>query len=136
MDRYADYDMPPSPRGGGGRGRSRSPPPPPRPSGGYKVLCVSSLHSKASDDVVRDTLYREYKKYGDISVRVVQDPDERVAYVYFRLEMETIYRRVMDFSLGTLRTLEMLSTARAGSFYLTGPPWWKPSTRAGKGSIV
>ena len=35
----------------------------PRP---YKVLCVSSLHSKASDDVVRDTLYREYKKYGDI----------------------------------------------------------------------
>ncbi len=53
----------------------------PRP---YKVLCVSSLHPKASDDVVRDTLYREYKKYGDISVRVVAEPDERVAYVYFR----------------------------------------------------
>ena len=50
----------------------------------YKVLCVSSLHQKASDDVVRDTLYREYKKYGDISVRVVMDPDGRVAYVYFR----------------------------------------------------
>ena len=49
-----------------------------------KVLCVSSLHPKASDDVVRDTLYREYKKYGDISVRVVLDPDGRVAYVYFR----------------------------------------------------
>ena len=61
---------------GGGRG-------PPR-NGGYKVLCVSSLHPKASDDVIRDTLYREYKKFGDISVRVVQDPDERVAYVYFR----------------------------------------------------
>ena len=54
---------------------------PPRP---YKVLCVSSLHPKASDDVIRDTLYREYKKYGDISVRVVLEPDERVAYVYFR----------------------------------------------------
>ena len=52
--------------------------------GGYKVLCVSSLHPKASDDVVRDTLYREYKKYGDISVRVMHEPDERVAYVYFR----------------------------------------------------
>ena len=51
---------------------------------GYKVLCVSSLHPKASDDVVRDTLYREYKKYGDISVRVMHEPDERVAYVYFR----------------------------------------------------
>jgi len=62
----------------GGRG----PPPPER--GGYKVLCVSSLHLKASDDVVRDTLYREYKKYGDISVRVMHEPDERVAYVYFR----------------------------------------------------
>ena len=48
------------------------------------MLCVSSLHSKASDDVVRDTLYREYKKYGDISVRVIIEPDERVAYVYFR----------------------------------------------------
>merc|ERR1719189_2165012 len=52
--------------------------------GGFKVICVSSLHPKASDDVVRDTLYREYKKYGDISVRVMQEPDERVAYVYFR----------------------------------------------------
>merc|ERR1719270_259618 len=38
----------------------------------------------ASDDVVRDTLYREYKKYGDISVRVMHEPDERDAYVYFR----------------------------------------------------
>ena len=39
---------------------------------------------QASDDVVRDTLYREYRKYGDISVRVMHEPDERVAYVYFR----------------------------------------------------
>jgi len=71
-----------SPPGGGHRGA-----PPPhrsRPPPGYKVLCVSSLHPKASDEVVRDTLYREYKKYGDISVRVMQEPDERVAYVYFR----------------------------------------------------
>ena len=59
-------------------------PPMERSSRPYKVLCVSSLHPKASDDVVRDTLYREFKKYGDISVRVVLDPDGRVAYVYFR----------------------------------------------------
>lgn len=64
------------------RGPPRRGPPPER--SGYKVLCVSSLHPKASDDVVRDTLYREYKKYGDISVRVMHEPDERVAYVYFR----------------------------------------------------
>jgi len=67
-----------SPMRGPPRGRA-----PPERSG-YKVLCVSSLHPKASDDVVRDTLYREYKKYGDISVRVVLEPDERVAFVYFR----------------------------------------------------
>jgi len=65
------------------RGPPRGRAPPPERSG-YKVLCVSSLHPKASDDVVRDTLYREYKKYGDISVRVMHEPDERVAYVYFR----------------------------------------------------
>ncbi|CAB4058038.1 RBM15 [Lepeophtheirus salmonis] len=53
--------------------------------GGYKVLCVSCLHPKASDDVIRESLYREYnKKYGDVSVRVMHEPDERVAYVYFR----------------------------------------------------
>ncbi len=70
--------MPLSPERGGRRS------PPRGGGGGYKVLCVSALHPKASDDVVRDTLYREYKKYGDISVRVMQEPDERVAYVYFR----------------------------------------------------
>ena len=64
----------------GDRRRSGLPP----PERGYKVLCVASLHAKASDDVVRDSLYREYKKYGDISVRVMHEPDERVAYVYFR----------------------------------------------------
>ncbi|KAK3927462.1 RNA-binding protein spenito [Frankliniella fusca] len=50
----------------------------------YKVLCVSALHPKASDEVVKDTLYREYKKFGDISIRISRDLDERVAYVCFR----------------------------------------------------
>lgn len=50
----------------------------------YKVLCVSSLHPKASDEAVKDTLYREYKKFGDLSVKVSHEVDERVAYVYFR----------------------------------------------------
>jgi len=78
----ASYADPPRMRS---PGRGYGPPPPiDRPSRPYKVLCVSALHPKASDDVVRDTLYREYKKYGDISVRVIMEPDERVAYVYFR----------------------------------------------------
>ncbi len=33
---------------------------------------------------MRDTLYREFKRFGEISVKVVHEPDERVAYVYFR----------------------------------------------------
>nr|XP_023025929.1 putative RNA-binding protein 15 isoform X3 [Leptinotarsa decemlineata] len=57
---------------------------PPERSYHYKVLCVSALHPKASDEVIKDTLYREYKKYGDLSIRVTHDLDERVAYVCFR----------------------------------------------------
>lgn len=50
----------------------------------YKVLCVSALHPKASDEVIKDTLYREYKKYGDLTIRISHDVDERLAYVCFR----------------------------------------------------
>lgn len=53
-----------------------------RPS--YKVLCVSALHPKASDEFIKETLYREYKKFGDFSIRISHDLDERVAYVCFR----------------------------------------------------
>ncbi|XP_018324019.1 RNA-binding protein spenito [Agrilus planipennis] len=80
------------------RRRSRSPSPraryisphrdeylrPPERAYPYKVLCVSALHPKASDEVIKDTLYREYKKYGDLSIRIAHDLDERVAYVCFR----------------------------------------------------
>lgn len=61
--------------------RSREAPERPYP---YKVLCVSALHPKASDEVIKDTLYREYKKFGDLSIRISHDMDERVAYVCFR----------------------------------------------------
>ncbi|CAK1552978.1 unnamed protein product [Leptosia nina] len=50
----------------------------------YKVLCVSALHPKASDEIVKDTLYREYKKFGDFSIKISHELDERVAYVCFR----------------------------------------------------
>ncbi|XP_022912894.1 RNA-binding protein spenito [Onthophagus taurus] len=82
----------------GSRGRSPSPRPrymsphrdeymrhaPPERAYPYKVLCVSALHPKASDEVIKDTLYREYKKYGELSIRISHDLDERVAYVCFR----------------------------------------------------
>lgn len=50
----------------------------------YKVLCVSALHPKASDEFIKETLYREYKKFGDFSIRIAHDLEERVAYVCFR----------------------------------------------------
>ena len=65
------------------RGVPRGPLPPERAPRSYKVLCVSSLHPKASDDVVRDTLYREYKKYGDIRYvcRILCFPKLQFKYV-------------------------------------------------------
>ena len=58
----------------------------------YCVPCHNNnpVLLQASDDVVRDTLYREYRKYGDISVRVMHEPDERVAYVYFRFVIQDL----------------------------------------------
>jgi len=50
----------------------------------YKVLCVSALHPKASDEQVKETLYREYRKFGEFSVRISHELDERLAYVCFR----------------------------------------------------
>ncbi|KAG4078904.1 hypothetical protein HA402_007454 [Bradysia odoriphaga] len=58
--------------------------PPPERGHTFKVLCISSLHPKASDEYVKDTLYREFKRFGDFSIRIGRDHDERVAYVCFR----------------------------------------------------
>lgn len=51
----------------------------------YKVLCVSPLNPKASDEFIKDFLFREYKKFGDCSIRISHDLEERVAYVCFRM---------------------------------------------------
>ncbi|TMW45288.1 hypothetical protein DOY81_009629 [Sarcophaga bullata] len=79
----------PSPRGryGGGsphRDEYMRGPPTSSERPSYKVLCVSALHPKASDEFIKETLYREYKKFGDFSIRISHDLDERVAYVCFR----------------------------------------------------
>lgn len=83
------YPMPPEPSM---RERDDYPPPRPRPppvpvvSTGYKILCVSSIHPKASDEVVKDSLYREFKKHGEVSIKLVHgaEPEDRLAYVSFR----------------------------------------------------
>jgi RNA-binding protein 15 len=51
----------------------------------YKVLCVSALHPKASDEFIKETLYREFKKFGDFSIRLsLDEARERIAYICFR----------------------------------------------------
>lgn len=50
----------------------------------YKVLCVSAIHPSAGEGLIKDRLYSEYKKFGDLSIRISHDLDERVAYVCFR----------------------------------------------------
>lgn len=57
---------------------------PPERSFSYKVLCISGIHPKANDEMIKDTLYRDFKKFGDFSIRITHDLDERVAYVCFR----------------------------------------------------
>lgn len=51
----------------------------------FKVLCVSAIHPKASDDYVKEALYHEYKKFGDFNIRLsIDESRERIAYVCFR----------------------------------------------------
>lgn len=50
----------------------------------YKLLCVRALHPKASDKQIKETLYEKYRKFGKFSVRISHEPDETIAYVYFK----------------------------------------------------
>ena len=50
----------------------------------YKILCVANLNSKVSDGSIRDALIREFTRFGDVSVKVTHDANERFAYIYFR----------------------------------------------------
>ncbi|XP_074597025.1 RNA-binding protein spenito isoform X2 [Brevipalpus obovatus] len=63
--------------------------PPPRMKSGresapYKILCISNLNHKFGDTAYRDALTREFSRFGDVSVRVCHDANERFAYIYFR----------------------------------------------------
>lgn len=67
--------------------RAHREPGPPTERYSYKTLCVSAIHHKASDEFIKETLFREYKRFGELSIRVSSlghDMDERVAYVCFR----------------------------------------------------
>ncbi|XP_035242601.1 putative RNA-binding protein 15B [Anguilla anguilla] len=51
----------------------------------YKTLIISNLGSQLSDEHVEDGLFHEFKKFGDVSVKLSHTPElGRVAYVNFR----------------------------------------------------
>lgn len=51
----------------------------------YKTLLISNLGSQLSDEHVEDGLFHEFKKFGDVSVKLSHTPElGRIAYVNFR----------------------------------------------------
>lgn len=67
------------------RANSRSDPrPPPSAESEYKTLKISELGSQLNDEEIEDGLFHEFKKFGDVSVKISRVNDERVAFVNFR----------------------------------------------------
>ncbi|KAL4226935.1 dosage compensation by inactivation of X chromosome [Mactra antiquata] len=71
-DRYdPDYPPPPMPRT-----ENRNPE--------YRSLCVSGVSSKVPDRILKDQMYREFEKYGEMNVNITYNADQRVAYINFK----------------------------------------------------
>uniref|UniRef100_A0A3Q0SQG8 RNA-binding protein 15 n=1 Tax=Amphilophus citrinellus TaxID=61819 RepID=A0A3Q0SQG8_AMPCI len=67
------------------RSGSRSDPrPPSNPGSEYKTLKISELGSQLNDEEIEDGLFHEFRKFGDVSVKITRVNDERVAFVNFR----------------------------------------------------
>ncbi|KAM6927408.1 RNA-binding protein 15 [Xenentodon cancila] len=58
--------------------------PPSNPGSEYKTLKISELGSELNDEAIEDGLFHEFKKFGDVSVKISRENDERVAFVNFR----------------------------------------------------
>ncbi|XP_053705856.1 RNA-binding protein 15 [Synchiropus splendidus] len=57
---------------------------PPGTDSEYKTLKISELGSQLSDEDIEDGLFHEFKKFGDVSVKIGRSNDERIAFVNFR----------------------------------------------------
>uniref|UniRef100_A0A1A7WRQ1 RNA-binding protein 15 n=1 Tax=Iconisemion striatum TaxID=60296 RepID=A0A1A7WRQ1_9TELE len=58
--------------------------PPSNPGSEYKTLKISELGSELNDEEIEDGLFHEFKKFGEVSVKISRENDERVAFVNFR----------------------------------------------------
>lgn len=67
------------------RTASRSEPrPPSTPENEYKTLKISELGKQLNEEEIEDGLFHEFKRFGDVSVKICRENDDRVAYVNFR----------------------------------------------------
>uniref|UniRef100_A0A665U3Z9 RNA-binding protein 15 n=1 Tax=Echeneis naucrates TaxID=173247 RepID=A0A665U3Z9_ECHNA len=67
------------------RSGSRSDPrPQSNPESEYKTLKISELGSQLNDEEIEDGLFHEFRKFGEVSVKISRENDERVAFVNFR----------------------------------------------------
>lgn len=58
--------------------------PTPNTESEYKTLKISELGSQLNDEEIEDGLFHEFKKFGEVSVKIIRENDERVAFVNFR----------------------------------------------------
>lgn len=58
--------------------------PPPNSECEYRTLKISGLGTQLSDEEVEDGLFHEFSKYGDVSVKICRENEQRVAFVNFR----------------------------------------------------
>lgn len=58
--------------------------PPSNPESEYKALKISELGSQLNDEEIEDGLFHEFKRFGDVSIKICRENDERVAFVNFR----------------------------------------------------
>lgn len=65
-------------------GSHSDPRPPANPESEYKTLKISELGSQLNDEEIEDGLFHEFKRFGDVSVKICRENDERVAFVNFR----------------------------------------------------
>ncbi|MEQ2207754.1 hypothetical protein XENOCAPTIV_018047 [Xenoophorus captivus] len=65
-------------------GPRSDPRPPSAPGSEYKTLKISELGSELNDEEIEDGLFHEFKKFGDVSVKICRENHERVAFVNFR----------------------------------------------------
>lgn len=78
---YSSADVAAETSRSGPRGDGR---PPINPESEYRTLKISELGSQLNDEEIEDGLFHEFKRFGDVSIKIGRENDERVAFVNFR----------------------------------------------------